>query len=69
MELNKFQESLKDINQAIELEPNNGNFYHLRSAIKAMMGDEDGSCSDMKMAVKLGNDWGDQKLKITLCKN
>jgi|688.fasta_scaffold298204_3 tetratricopeptide (TPR) repeat protein len=63
MTYRKHYRGLRDINKAIKIEPNNGNLYYLRSAIKAILGDNIGACSDMKIAVKLGNKWGNKDLE------
>ena len=49
-----FQGALDDFSKAIELTPDYGDAYNMRSVVKAKLNDQSGSCDDQKKALTLG---------------
>ena len=62
--LDKPEESLKDISTAIALNTENGSYYFMRSLMKRMNGDIKGCCQDLKKSLELGNSSASEYMSI-----
>jgi tetratricopeptide (TPR) repeat protein len=62
--LNDLNQAQEDISNAIKLEPNNDNYFFMRSLMRRMDGDIDGCCSDLVSAQNLGNKKAENYLSI-----
>ena len=52
--LNNLNEAILDVNEAIVLNPKDGDFYILRGEIKFLLGQKDSACLDFSRAGELG---------------
>ena len=52
--LNNYSGAIADQTKAVEMNPKYSNAYYFRGLIKGMVKDDDGSCSDLRTASRLG---------------
>lgn len=54
MRLQDYAKAMTDVEQALKLDPNSASAYHIRSAVRRQMGDEEGAQEDLRKATLLG---------------
>ena len=54
MRLQDYAKAIADVEQALKLDPNSASAYHIRSAVRRQMGDEEGAQEDIRKATLLG---------------
>ena len=58
MKVQKFEESIRDFDHAIELDPDYPKAYHLRGLARIELGDSEGALKDFGTAIDLDPDYG-----------
>jgi tetratricopeptide (TPR) repeat protein len=64
----EYDKAIKDFDEIIRLEPNNGKAYDHRGYAKFQMGDKSGGCIDLKKARELGFIVGNKESDKLICK-
>ena len=63
IEMKQYKSAIADCDKAIQLDPNFAYAYYVRADVKFHIGDIEGEESDLKTALKIAEEVGDEKLK------